>query len=43
MSHVSYVGIIATSTLSLPCPVNTLTLVYVCILVTSDLMCVSSV
>ncbi len=41
--NVSYVGIIATSTLPRPCPVKTLTLVYMCVSVTSDLMCVSSV
>ncbi len=41
--NVSYVDIIATSTLPHPCPVKKLTSVYVCILVTSDLMCVSSV
>ncbi len=41
--NVSYVGIIATSTLPRPCPVNTLTSVYMCVSVTSDLMCVSSV
>ncbi len=40
---VSYMCINATSTLPRPCPVKTLTSVSMCILVTSDLMCVSSV
>ncbi len=43
MFNVSRVGIITTSTLPRPCPVQTLTFIYVGTLVTSDLMCASSV
>ncbi len=43
MSSVSCAGSIATSTRPRPCPVKILTSVYMCTLVTSDLVCVNSV